>query len=108
MNFTLRSNYTAQPETVLVMELEEIARQVIGQRMTFSARHDVTFQFVDGSATMDDIDLIIYILPNQFFCYRGDDVMATIVLEGQQFDVDLRAPINGTNGRAFIRIGAGK
>lgn len=108
MNIKLRSNYTSHPETIMAIEQEEIARQVIGQRLTFSSRHDVTFQFANGSATMDDIELIIYIMPNQFFCYRGDDVITTIVLEGEFFDVDLRAPINGTNGRAFIRIAAGK
>ena len=80
MNIKLRSNYTSQPEAVMTIEPEEIARQVIGQRMTFLSRHDVTFQFANGSATMDDIELIIYIMPNQFFCYRGDDVIATIVL----------------------------
>ena len=103
MNFQIRSNYTAEPEKVVTIEPEEIAGQVIGSRLQFLSRHDITFQFANGAVVLDDIELIIYIMPNQFFCYRGEDVIGTIILESHQFDLDLRESVNGTNGRAFIR-----
>lgn len=103
MDIQVRSNYTSQLDKVVIVEKEEIARQTVGQRLTFSKRHDITFRFSDGSVTLDDIDLIITVLPSQFFCYRGDDVIGTVTMEGMQIDVDLRE-IHGMNGRAFISI----
>lgn len=107
MKIQIRSNYTSQIDKVVTIEKEEIARQTVGERLTFAKRHDIIFQFADGSVTMDDIDLIITILPNQFFCYRGDDVIGTVTMEGMHIDVDLRE-VPGTNGRAFISILAAK
>ena len=104
MNFQIRSNYTAEPEKVVAIEPEEIAGQVIGSRLQFVTRHDITFQFANGAVVLDNIELIIYIMPNQFFCYCGDDVLGTIILESHQFDIDLRESVNGTNGRAFVRV----
>ena len=103
MNFQLRSNYTNSPEQVVSVEPEEIARQIVGSRITFHYCHDITFQFVNGSVTLDDIDLIICIIPHQFYCYRGDDLVTTVVLESNNVDIDLRNPGNGANRRAFFR-----
>lgn len=103
MNIKLRSNYLDNPEKAVILEAEEIAGQMVGSRLQFHASHDLTFQMADGAVMIDDIEMVIYIMPNQFFCYRGDDVIATVILENTHFEVDLREPVNGINGRAFLR-----
>lgn len=103
MNFVLKSNYTGEPEKVALITDEEIANQIVGSRVEFAKKHDVTVNYADGALMLDDVDMIIYIKPHEFFCYRGDDLIATFILEHRSFEIDLRQPGGIVNGRAFIR-----
>ena len=105
MNICIRSNYAKDVTKVVVLEPEEMAGHAIGNRMTFLRKHDVIFQFQDGSTRLENIEMIINMFPNQFFCYRGEELelAGTVVMECLEVDVDLREPINGVCGTAFLQ-----
>ncbi len=89
-------------DAVVTVEPEVIANQRVGSRLTFKAPHDLTVEFAGGSFTVDDIDLIVYIVPDEFFCYRGNDFAVKFVLACRRLLVDLRPSRGAVNAQAFI------
>lgn len=90
------------PDAVAAVAPEIIANQRVGSRLTFAAPHDVTVEFAGGSFAVDDIDLIVYIVPDEFFCYRGDDYVLKFVLECRRLLIDHRPQRGAVNAQAFI------
>lgn len=92
----------AEPEKVLTVEPEIIAGQQVGSRLTFGSRHDLTVEFADGALMVDDIDMMLYIIPNEFLCYRGDDFVLKFILDSRKVQIDHRAASGQVNAHAFI------
>lgn len=90
------------PARVVSVAEEHIAGQRVGSRLTFPARQDLTVEFANGAVTVDDIDLIIYIIPNEYFCYRGDDFVLKFVLDSRKILLDQRSTAPSANPRTFI------
>lgn len=90
------------PDAVAAVAPEVIANQRVGSRVTFTAPHDVTVEFAGGSLTVDDIDLIVYIVPDEFFCYRGEDFVLKFVLGCRRLLIDHRPQRGAVNPQAFI------
>jgi len=89
-------------DAVAAVEPEVIANQRVGSRLTFKAPHDLTVEFAGGSFTVDDIDLIVYIVPDEVFCYRGNDFAVKFVLACRRLLVDHRPSRGAVNAQAFI------
>lgn len=104
MEFIVR---TPQGDAADIVKLtpEIIARQRVGTRLEFAGRHDLTVQFAGGAVIVDDIDQIIYIVPDEFFCYRGDEFILKFVLDCQRVVIDRRPPAGNVNACAIISAG---
>lgn len=101
MDFIIKTPQ-GDPDAVAAVAPELIANQRVGSRLTFSAPHDLTVEFAGGSFVVDDIDLIVYIVPDEFFCYRGDDFVLKFIMECRQLLVEHWPPLGGVNARAVI------
>ncbi len=93
------------PTDIVKQTTEIIARQRVGTRLEFTSRHDLTVEFADGAVMVDDIDQIIYIVPAEFFCYRGDEYVLKFILECQSLVIDHRPLAGNVNDRAIITAG---
>lgn len=93
------------PAGIVKQTAEIIARQRVGIRLDFASRHDLTVEFAGGAVMVDDIDQIIYIVPAEFFCYRGDDFILKFILECQSLVIDHRPLGGNVNPRAIITAG---
>ncbi len=101
MDFVIKSPQ-GDPEAVAAVSPEVIANQRVGARLTFATPHDLTVEFAGGSFSVDDIDLIVYIVPDEFFCYRRDEYAAKFILPCRQLLVDHRPPVGAVNARAIV------
>jgi hypothetical protein len=101
VEFVIKSR-TGQPNQVVCVSEEHIAGQRVGSRLEFPSRRDLTVEFADGAVMIDDIDLIIYIIPNEYFCYRGDDFILKFILDGRKIQLDQRGGTGPANSRIFI------
>lgn len=81
---------------------EIIANQRVGSRIAFKAPHDLTVEFQGGACAVDDIDLLVYIVPDEFFCYRGDSFVMKFILGCRGLLIDRRPQPGGVNARAII------
>jgi hypothetical protein len=90
------------PGGILTQTPEIIARQRVGTRLDFTSRHDLTVEFADGALMVDDIDQIIYVVPEEYFCYRGDDFILKFMLAGRRLVIDHRPLPGNVNPRAII------
>lgn len=100
MEFLVKS--LGDPAEIISLTPEVIANQRVGTRLAFHAAHDITVEFADGSAAVDDVNLIIYIVPSAYFCYRGDQLVLRFTLDCRRVVVDCRPSIRTVNGRAII------
>lgn len=100
MNFVVKTP-DGDPGRVVDITPEIIAGQRVGSRLDFRQRQDFTVEFDNGALMLDEIDLMIYILPNEFFCYRGDDFVAKFILDSRKIQIDHR-PIGKKAARNFI------
>lgn len=87
---------------------ETIANQRVGSRLAFGTRHDLTLELGGGSVMVDDIDLIVYIVPGEFFAYRGDDFVLKFTVAGRKLVIDCRPAIGKVNARAILTADAEK
>lgn len=101
MDFVVKSR-TGDPAQVVSVTEEHIAGQRVGSRLEFPSRQDLTVEFADGAVMIDDIDLIIHIIPNEYFCYRGDDFILKFTLDSRKIQLDQRSAAAATNPRIFI------
>ncbi len=90
------------PAAVAEITPEVIANQKVGSRVGFKAPQDLTVEFAGGACFVDDIDLIVYIVPGEFFCYRGDDFIIKFVMDCRRVLIDHRPQPGGVNARAII------
>ncbi len=90
------------PAAVAAITPEVIANQRVGSRVEFKAPHDLTVVFAGGACIVDDIDLIVYIVPDEFFCYRGDGFVLKFVMECRNVRIDHRPQPGGVNAQAII------
>lgn len=93
------------PAGIVTQTAEIIARQQVGTRLDFASRHDLTVEFTGGAVMVDDIDQIIYIVPDEFFCYRGEDFVLKFILDCQSVVIDHRPQPGGVNAKAIITAG---
>ncbi|MDT8902717.1 hypothetical protein [Anaeroselena agilis] len=93
-----------EPAAVAEITPEIIAKQRVGSRIEFKAPHDLTVEFAGGACVVDDIDLIVYIVPDEFFCYRGDDYVLKFVMACRSVLIDHRPPLGAVNARAIISV----
>ena len=101
MDFVVKTRGSAPAEPIAITA-EMIAGQRVGSRLDLFTRHDLTIEFADGAALVDDIDLMIYIIPNEFFCYRGDDFIVKFILDSLRIQLDQRPADGPVNPRLFI------
>jgi hypothetical protein len=101
MEFSVKG-YGVSPEEVVAIIPEVIAGQRVGSRLEFKRRHDFTVEFTNGAVMIDDVDMMIYVIPNEFFCYRGDDFIMKFVLDTRKVQIDHRPATGTVNARAFI------
>lgn len=102
MDFVIRTPQ-GNPDAVATVAPEVIANQRVGARLAFTAPHDLTVQFAAGcSFSVDDIDLIVYIVPDEFFCYRRDEYVAKFILPCRRLLVDHRPQPGGVNAQAVV------
>ncbi len=101
MEFVVKG-YGSAPEEVMAIEPEFIAGQRVGERLEFKQRHDLTVEFANGAVLVDDVDMLVYIIPNEYFCYRGEDFILKFVLDSRRVLIDHRPPAGRVNARAFI------
>ncbi|MDR3590102.1 MAG: hypothetical protein P4N41_10650 [Negativicutes bacterium] len=101
MDFVVKSR-VGDPARIVSITPEHIAGQRVGSRLEFPARQDLTVEFADGAVLLDDIDLIIYIIPNEYFCYRGDDFVLKFTLDCRKVQLDQRLSSSKANPRIFI------
>ncbi len=90
------------PAAVAAITPEVIANQRVGSRVEFKAPHDLTVEFAGGACVVDDIDLIVYIVPDEFFCYRGDSFILKFVMGCRSVLIDHRPQPSGVNARAIV------
>lgn len=100
MEFLVKS--PGDPAKVVDLTPEVIANQRVGTRLAFCAAHDLTVEFAGGAARVDDVDLIIYIVPDEYFCYRGDQLVLRFTLDCRRVALDCRPPAGSVNGRAIL------
>ncbi len=102
MDFVIKTPQ-GNPAAVAAVTPEVIANQRVGSRLSFAAPHDLTVEFADGGAfSVDDIDLIVYIVPDEFFCYRRDEYVAKFILPCRGLLIDHRPQPGGVNARAIV------
>jgi hypothetical protein len=101
VDFVVKSRI-GDPARVVSVTEEHIAGQRVGSRLEFPVRQDLTVEFADGSVMIDDIDLIIYIIPNEYFCYRGDDFILKFSLDCRKVQLDQRSAAPSANPHTFI------
>ena len=101
MDFVVKSR-SGDPARAVSITAEHIAGQRVGSRLEFPVRQDLTVEFADGAVMIDDIDLIIYIIPNEYFCYRGDDFILKFTLDCRKIQLDQRSAAPAANPRTFI------
>lgn len=87
---------------VVEISPEIIANQRVGSRLAFRTRHDLTVEFANGAVMVDDIDLVVYVVPGEFFCYRGDDFVVKFAMESRALAIDCRPAIGRVNARAIL------
>jgi len=101
MEFVIKTPL-GDPAAVAEILPEVIAGQRVGWRLAFKARHDITVEFAGGTCGVDDVDLIIYIVPDEFFCYRDGEYVLKFILNCRQLLVDHRPPLGKANARATL------
>lgn len=107
MKFTVKAQ-AVDPAKVLNVSPEVIANQRVGSRLAFAAPHDLTVEFANGSIMVDGIDLIIYIIPQEFFCYRGEEMVVKFNLETRGVEIALEPSVRNIPPRAIIRPACGE
>lgn len=107
MNFVVKAQ-KVDPHKLLTISQEVIANQRVGSRLEFVSPHDITVEFANGMLQVDDVDLIIYVLPEEFFCYRGDEMLVKFSMATRDVEIMLEPPVRNINARAVIRVAMGE
>lgn len=90
------------PLEIIDLSPEVIANQRVGTRIAFRTAHDIVVEFASGTAAVDNVDLIIYIVPEEYFCYRGDELVLRFKLACRSLSIDCRPAYGNVNGRAIL------
>lgn len=90
------------PAEIIDISPEVIANQRVGTRIAFRAPRDIVVEFANGTAAVESVELIIYIVPEEYFCYRGDEMVLRFQLACRNLNIDCRPACGNVNGRAIL------